>query len=545
MAILVIHHRDLLGKQLEKHIQSRRLWVEIEQGSRFANHKADVVVATVQTLNSSHACRYRDFDGQHPANCDRCLKGKWFRMMRFNRDHFSHIVIDEGHHATARSYRRVMKWFAAANILLVTATPNRGDGVGMHNVCDSVAYDELQLPDAINEGWLVPIRQQFVQVTGLHLERVASKKGGDFADGQLEAEMIGEDGRTVHEVAASLSRIAAGRRTIVFSPGKEHAKKLTEALNSEHSKHGTGTAECIIQDTLPHVRDSIVERLRRGETTFLVNVMVCTEGFDVPDVEIVANCRPTRSVTLLAQMIGRGTRPLKGVVDGPATAAERRAAIAASAKPFCLVLDYVGTSRDVKIVTVADLLAGTDVTDDDIQAAADMSRDAVDPADVAELLQRAMEARKEKEAKAEAERLAMAAHRSKSVEYQATDVPLFGDGPTWKEKIEHYQPAVDGATEKQVKLLCNAGWTFEAATALSKWKASGVIGKLMKQAAGPDYRITFGKHAGKCVKDLPGGYRRWMMENAKPSGALLQSLNIVAGKVPVAAAVSVPEEVPF
>lgn len=538
MSILVIHHRDLLGKQLDAHISSLGRSVAIEQGQRRAHPEADVVIATVQTLNSGRGCHYRDLDGEHSKTCEHCIRGKIYRMQRFARNHFSHIVVDEGHHATAKSYRRIFKWFDAAKVLMVTATPNRGDGVGMHNVCDSVAYDKLQLPEAIAEGWLVPIRQQFIQVSDIHLERVGSKKGGDFADGELEREMIGEDGRTVHEVAASLAKLAANRRTIVFCPGKEHAKRLTEALNAEHTKHNSGTAECIVQDTLNNVRDEIIDRLRKGVTTFLVNVMVCTEGFDVPDIEVVANCRPTKSVSLLSQMIGRGTRPLKGVVDGPEHASERRAAIAASSKPHCLVLDFVGNSHNVKIVTVADLLAGTEVIDEDINAAVKMARESVDSADMQELLQRAIDARKEKEAKAAEERLKAAEFRSTHVEFTAEDVSLFG-GVEWKEKIATYQPAFDGASEKQVAMLGRLGWSFEAASALTKKQASGVIGKAL--TPGPDFVMPFGKHRGMKVKDLPSGYRQYLM-TTNPRDGLRQSLEMVAS--PQLAA-SHAEEVPF
>jgi type I site-specific restriction endonuclease len=101
-----------------------------------------------------------------------------------------------------------------------------------------------------------------------------------------------------------------------------------------------------------------------GLLPVLVNCNCFSEGFDSPAVELVVQAKPTKSRSLYAQQIGRGTRPLPGIVDGLDNAEQRRGAIAASAKPLLTVLDFVGNSGRHKLMTSLDILGGK--TRDDI-----------------------------------------------------------------------------------------------------------------------------------------------------------------------------------
>jgi hypothetical protein len=118
------------------------------------------------------------------------------------------------------------------------------------------------------------------------------------------------------------------------------------------------------------VRKKVVDRFRAAEIRVLVNCELFTEGFDAPTCSLIVMARPTQSKALYLQQLGRGTRPLPGVVDGPEldTPAKRRAAIAASSKPDMLVLDLVGNTGKHDMVHAADLLGGDDV-DPDIKEA--------------------------------------------------------------------------------------------------------------------------------------------------------------------------------
>ena len=141
------------------------------------------------------------------------------------------------------------------------------------------------------------------------------------------------------------------------------------------------------------------------------NCGVLTEGFDDPGVEVVIMGRPTKSRSLYSQMVGRSTRPLPGVVDGPETAEERRAAIAASTKPSCLVVDFVGNAGKHKLVTTADILGGK-VSEAALELAAKRTLKAGGPVNMTEALDKAEEDLKQQR---EERRLAEAARRAQLV----------------------------------------------------------------------------------------------------------------------------------
>ena len=502
--MLVLAHREELIWQAAAHARTAGLTAGVEMGN-LREHGEQVVVSTVQTLNAYRSCRACRKQG-----CQACDgRGRYRRMETFNPDHFGLVIIDEAHHGTANSYRRIINHFARnpdLRVLGVTATPKRADGVGMHNVFGSVAY-EMDLRTAIDEGWLCPIRQRFVTCDWLDLSEVATKAGGDLADGALEAAMLAGDERALHEIAKPTLDEAKGEPTLIFAAGKEHARQLTAAFNAYEGV----AAECVIEDTDRDERKRIIERYKRRETQVLVGCLVFTEGFDAPGTTVVGVCRPTKSESLYAQMIGRGTRPLPGVVDGPETPDERRAAIAASGKPACLVLDFVGNSGRHKLVSVADVLAGNDVDPLDLEEAKAEAREAAEPVDMEQLVEKAKQARQEREERKreEAERRMRTRHRADAAEYTADDVDLF-DARNF-DAFSDYQPSPGGATQKQVNYLVKLGVNPNDATTYSKRQAGAVIDSLTRRTGG-DFVMPFGKHRGKPLKDLPGGYRRWLAE---------------------------------
>lgn len=463
--ILVIAHRQELIDQARDHAANAGLEAGIEMGGHYAGREP-VVVSTVQTQTAGRKCR-----DCHGEGCEYCHgSGKVRRMTRFNPYHFGLLVIDEGHHAAAHSYRLVKEYYAQnpnLKILLVTATPKRADGIGLHNVCDSVAY-EMGLKDAIDGGWLCPIRQRFVQVDSLDLSKVKTKAGGDLADGDRERAFLGgcdqEQEKLLHAIAKPTINEANGQPALVFAAGKEHARLLTAAFNAYDGIN----AECVLDDTPNVDRKSIVDRYKRRETQVLVNCMCFTEGFDAPGTVVVANARPTNSESLYLQMIGRGTRPLAGVVDGPVTAEERRAAIAGSGKPHCIVLDFVGNSGKHKLVSVGDVLAGDGVDPIDLQEAMKIAQSADRAVDMEELIEKAKQAREEKKAREEEERKKRQStrHRADSINYTAMDVDIFGR---------------------------------------TRFRGSD------QPKAGA--RMLFGKHKGMLISDLPDSYLAWAAVN--------------------------------
>lgn len=303
------------------------------ESSSFSKHR--VVLASVQSLNSNRRGKYR--------------------FEKFNPDEFGLLMIDEAHHATAPTYRRVIDWFYRNHelkLLGVTATPDRTDEEALGQVFDSVAF-EYGILDAVNDGWLVPIEQQFVHVEGLDLSGCKSHKS-DLQDADV-ARVMAQEG-LLHKVVGPVIELAGDQPTLVFAASVEHAHKMAEIFN----RHKPHSAFAIDGTTDKEIRREQLAAFSRGEFQYLVNMGVFLEGFDEPRIGVVAMARPTKSRALYAQVAGRGTRPLPGVVDGVDDVETRKALIAGSDKPAMLMLDFVGNSGRHKLVCTADILGGNE-----------------------------------------------------------------------------------------------------------------------------------------------------------------------------------------
>ena len=335
--VLVIAHREELIWQAAHKIAAV---TGIEPAIEMAEMRAEagllgtarVVVSTIQTQTSGRGGG---------------------RMTRFDPRHFSLVVIDEAHHATAATYRRLLAYYRQnpdLKVLGVTATPDRHDEAALGQIFECVSFN-YELPQAITDGWLTPIVQRVVTVEGLDFSHIDTRNG-DLAEDQLAA-LMEEEGH-LHEVATPAYELAAGRKTLIFAVRVHHAERLCEILN----RHKPNCARWLCGKTPKEERRAMLRAYAEGRFQFLVNVNVATEGFDEPGIQLVVMARPTKSRALYAQMAGRGTRPLPGLVDGLETAAERRAAILASPKPACEILDFVGNSGRHHLVTTIDLLGG-------------------------------------------------------------------------------------------------------------------------------------------------------------------------------------------
>lgn len=341
--ILVVAHREELIFQAARSIEKiTGEAVAIEMASMRADtstlRHCRIVVASKDTLIAG--------------------SGERRRMHKWKPVAFSAIITDEAHHATAPTYRAIYDYFASAKLLGVTATPDRSDEIGLKQVFETVAYD-YEIIDAVHDGWLVPVIQKSVLVKGLDYSE-ARTTAGDLNAADVSKILSRED--TLHQFAAATIEIAGDKKTIVFAPpgfskGDDPfrvSERLTEIIN----RHKPESARLVWQNTEKNDRRQILQDYKAGRFQFLVNVGVFTEGFDEPGIEVVSMVRPTKSRALYAQMLGRGTRPLPGIVDGLASVPARVRAIAQSAKPSVLVIDFVGNAGRHKLVTPADILGG-------------------------------------------------------------------------------------------------------------------------------------------------------------------------------------------
>jgi superfamily II DNA or RNA helicase len=289
------------------------------------------------------------------------------------------------HNCTSPTYRKILDYYKQnprIKILGVTATPDRADEEALGQVYDDIAFD-YEILDAIRDGWLVPIEQQMVEVAGLDFS-ACKTTAGDLNGADLAEVMEYE--KNLHAIADPTIQIAGTRRTLVFAASVAHAERLCEIFN----RHRDGCAEWICGKTDKDDRRETLANFAAGRTQFVVNVGCLTEGFDDPGVEVIAMARPTKSRSLYAQMAGRATRPLPGVVDGHERDQpdQRTAAIAASAKPSCLIIDFVGNSGRHKLMTTADILGGN-VSDEAAERAAKEVREAGKAVRMADALEKA------------------------------------------------------------------------------------------------------------------------------------------------------------
>ena len=332
-ALVLAHRGELLTQAADKlrKFAGSGIRTQIEQGANRASKRADVVCASVQSMVN--------------------------RLGDWPPDHFKLIVIDEAHHATAATYRKILAHFAPARVMGVTATPDRGDGTGLRNVFDSVAFT-YPIRTAIEAGYLVPIRQRLIVVDGLDLSRV-KKNRGDLSLADLEAQLMQEG--QLHGVVAPLLAERGDRPTILFATTVAHAHALATLIN-EYVGGGVVTAEAVDGSSPQAERDQVVARFTEGKTPILVNCALFTEGFDAPLASCVAVARPTQSRALYAQMIGRGTRlsPETGKTD-------------------LLVLDFVDNARKHSLACVVDVLGGEDIPEPAKKRAAELAEGGADP----------------------------------------------------------------------------------------------------------------------------------------------------------------------
>lgn len=421
--VLIIAHRSELIYQAQKKlldVTGLEFDVEMAEQTADAGFFADMspgVVASVQTLTAGKRCEqcfrrvemvlgeWQDENPteKHPGvelGCPRCIEGRIRRMQKFHPDDFGLVIIDEAHHAVAGSYQMIIDYFACdqTHILGVTATPDRHDEESLGQIFHEVAFD-YELPDAIKDGWLVAIEQQFVEVDGLDLSSCRKNKHGDMQDKDVANAMkvLKEEGE-LHRIVDPTIELAGDRKTLVFAASVDHAKSMAEIFN----RHKPNSAEVLHGGTDKEIRQETLARFNRGEFQYLCNCSLFLEGFDEPTIGCVAVARPTASRALYAQIVGRGTRTLPGIIDGLAGPDERRAAIRGSDKPSVLVLDYVGNSGNHKLVTTADILGGNEtdrVVAKATEIAKDRARNGLPPVDMEAVLDEARREVEEEEAK--------------------------------------------------------------------------------------------------------------------------------------------------
>lgn len=277
--VLIMAHRgELLDQAADKIMQATGLGSAVEKaeetclGSWFR-----IVVGSVQSLTRPQ------------------------RLAKFKQDYFDTIIIDEAHHCLSDSYQRVLEHFPDAEVLGVTATPDRGDMRNLGQYFESLAY-EYTLPQAIKSGYLVPIKAMTIplqlDLTGVGIQ------SGDFKASDLGTALD----PYLYQIADEMIKYCKDRKTVAFLPLVKTSQKFCEILNQK----GFRAAEVNGESS---DRAQILADYDAGRYNVLCNSMLLTEGWDCPTVDCIIVLRPTKVRSLYSQMVGRGTRLAQDKAD--------------------------------------------------------------------------------------------------------------------------------------------------------------------------------------------------------------------------------------
>ena len=232
------------------------------------------------------------------------------------------IVIDEAHHALAKTYKEMWERFPNAKFLGLTATPCRLNGKGFTDLFD-ILVQSWSVPEFISKGRLATYDFVSIKSDGMTQRLIDSlqKRGADGDYQNKEMDMLLNKKPSIERLYRSLEEFGKDRKGIVYAINISHAQKITKLYQENGVK-----AIAIDSKTPATERQQDIEAFKKGDIQVLVNVDIFSEGFDCPDVEFVQLARPTLSLAKYLQMVGRGLRVAKG-------------------KKNCVIIDNVGLYR--------------------------------------------------------------------------------------------------------------------------------------------------------------------------------------------------------
>ncbi|WP_186785541.1 DUF3427 domain-containing protein [Streptomyces misionensis] len=244
------------------------------------------------------------------------------RLEQLAPDHFDIIVIDEFHHATATTYQRVIGHFTPTELLGLTATPERMDGLNVQDeFFEGRIAAEMRLWEALENDLLCPFHY-FGIPDGTDLTNLGWQRGS-YTDQDLDNLYTGNDARArivLKQIRDKVSR-PGSMRALGFCVSKAHARFMADFFQ----KAGLN-AVALDSDSPSDVRAQALTDLRDGKLQVIFSVDLFNEGLDIPDVDTLLLLRPTNSATVFLQQLGRGLRRTES-------------------KPVLTVLDFIGQHR--------------------------------------------------------------------------------------------------------------------------------------------------------------------------------------------------------
>ena len=280
--VLILAHRRELIDQISDHLA---LKYRVPHGLIMANNREKrsypIQVGSVPTLSK--------------------------RLDRWKAQKFDVIIIDEAHHVKAKSYKTIINLYPDAKLLGVTATPYRLNHAGFRPEFDQLIVS-APVSEFIKRGYLCDYEYYSIKPDS-KLQRKIDRMKLDYVGDYMQKDMMDviDNDKIRADILETYQKLAAGKKTIVYTINRDHnvhlAKKFAQA----------GITSASIDSQTPrYTRDSIVNQFREGQIQVLFNVNIFSEGFDCPDVEVIQLARPTKSLSMYLQQVGRGFRPAEG-----------------------------------------------------------------------------------------------------------------------------------------------------------------------------------------------------------------------------------------
>lgn len=269
--LIITHRKELVEQVFNRLVTDFHLAAGIISSSFIGNQSSPIQVASIQTL---------------------------IRRDEHQNDVFSLVIIDEAHHALASTYKKLWDFYPTSKFLGVTATPIRTNGEGFKDLFDKL-ITTAPIKWFIKNNYLSDLRY-----FASHTPDVSNIKirAGDYDETELSEVM--QDNLVMADLVQSYIDFAVDKKMIVFAVNRAHCTKIVEKFNANGF-----SANAIDTYTPTDERKKIIADFRNNKFKILCNVNIFTEGFDCPDVDCVQLARPTKSLTLFLQQIGRCMRP--------------------------------------------------------------------------------------------------------------------------------------------------------------------------------------------------------------------------------------------
>ncbi|WP_214815658.1 DEAD/DEAH box helicase family protein [Exiguobacterium sp. s59] len=294
--LFIAHQKEIL---LQAEVSYRKFSSERKTGLLLGGdsrdeQSADILFASIQTLASKH------------------------RMQKFTPDQFDLIVVDEFHHSAAPSYRRVLDYFEPKFLLGLTATPDRLDGGDVYALCDdNVAY-QMHFTEAIEESYLTPFHYVGIY-DEIDYSQIRLINGRRYDQDELLAEQLKE---SVTQKIFDAWRLHHQTRALGFCSSVTQAEYLADYFRLQ------GVQAVALHSQSEYDRADVVSQLKQGHLDIIFAVNLFNEGVDIPEIDTLLFCRPTESLTVFTQQIGRGLRLLNG-------------------KTHCTIIDLIGNYKNI------------------------------------------------------------------------------------------------------------------------------------------------------------------------------------------------------